>query len=209
MINYQIAFTINFVVSMLIALLSLTVAYYSYRAHKITHSYRFGYFSLGFLSLFTTFVLKSFSMFVYALTASRIAGTLTFHTFNTTVLLCRFFMLLGIVLLYFATRKDLNNLSANVLTYLFMLIIILSLNSELIYIITSIVLLIFIVLHYSNKLVRNCNNNLLLIYLSMILLLIAQSVYFFVFAEALLVQSLIFLIALIIMALTVVRSYNC
>ncbi len=210
MLNYDVAFIINFVISILAALLSLSIAYYSYSAHKLVKSYRFGYFSLAFLSLFTTFSLKSFSMFVHAMRASTIVGTLTFHTFNAAIILSRFFMLLGIVLLYFATRKDVKGSNANILTYIFMLIIILSLNSGPVYAITSIVLLIFIVIHYCNKLLRGYTQSLLLIHLSMVLFLVAQLMHLFVATEILpLIQSSVFLIALIIMALTVIRSYNC
>ena len=44
-------FSFNFVVNFLVALIALIVAYYSYRAHKVTKTNEFGYFSLGFLSL--------------------------------------------------------------------------------------------------------------------------------------------------------------
>ena len=198
-------FSFNFVVNFLVALIALIVAYYSYRAHKVTKSNEFGYFSLGFLSLSAAFTVYTFSMIVWAMTASHVAGTLTAYSHNAGLLLFNFFILLGIVLILFATTKFRNFKYS---TYIFMLIIVLSLFNSLLFYVAATFLLLIICFNYYLKFIQKRNHNSLLILISMLLFLLGIIRFIFIQRYFCPIQPFLFLISFAIMYWVVIKAYK-
>jgi len=204
----NVVFSFNFIVNVFIFFMAFMVAYYSYRAHKITTNYDFGYFSLGFLSLSTAFFVNAFSMIVWVMTAAHVSGTLTAHTHFASVLLFRFFILLGLVLILFAIKKMARGLRGNLTIYLFMLVIILSLNFELLFYLTSIILLLIIANHYLIKVYKKENNMASYMFIAMILFLLGITRFFFITPYFCFIQPLFFFLSFLIVHLVVTNSYN-
>lgn len=204
----NVIFSFNFIINIFIFFMALMVAYYSYRAHKITKGYDFGYFSLGFLSLSTAFFVNAFSMFVWAMNAAHVSGTLTAHTHFASVLLFRFFTLLGLVLILFATKYMSRGLRGKITIYLFMLIIVLAFSFEFLFYMTSIILLLIIASHYLLKVYRKENNMSLYMFIAMILFLFGITRFFFITPYFCFIQPALFFLSFLIVHLVVIKSYK-
>ena len=198
-------FSFNFVVNFLVALIALTVAYYSYRAHKVTKTNEFGYFSLGFLSLSAAFTVYTFSMIVWAINASHIIGTLTAYSHSACLLLFKFFVLLGIVLILFATTKFRN---FKYPTYIFMFVIVLSLFHSSLFYVAATFLLLIICFNYYIKFIQKNNHNSLLILISMLLFLLGIIRFIFIQRYFCPIQPFLFLISFAIMYWVVIKAYK-
>ncbi len=203
----NVIFSFNFLINIFIFFMAFMVAYYSYRAHKVTKTYDFGYFSLGFLSLSGAFFINAFSMIVWAMTAAHVSGTLTAQTHFASVLLFRFFTLLGLVLILFATKNMVKGLRGRVTIYLFMLVIVLSLNFELLFYITSILLLLVIANHYLIRVYKKENNMALYMFIAMLLFLLGITRFFFITPYFCFIQPIFFFLSFLIVHLVVIKSY--
>ncbi len=204
----NIVFSFNFITNILVCFMALIVAYYSYRAHKIAGTRDFGHFSLGFLSLSTAFLVNAFSMIVWAMSASHIPGTLTFHTYSASTLLFRFFMMLGLVLILFATKNLSNDFRGRLTIYLFMLVIVLSLSSSILFYLTSVILLIVIAEHYFVRTLQKKNNMSLYLLIAMILFLLGILSFFFIVPYFCMIQPLLFFLSFFIVGIVVIKSYK-
>lgn len=198
-------FSFNFVVNFLVALMALVVAYYSYRAHKVTKTHNFGYFSLGFLSLSAAFAVYTLSMVVWVITASHVTGTLTAYSHSACLLLFNFFVLLGITLILFATTKFRNYKFS---TYIFMLIIVLSLFYYSLFYVVATFLLLIICFNYYIKYVKRNNKTSLLILVSMLLFLLGIIRFAFIQRYFCPIQPILFLISFSIMYWVVTSIYK-
>jgi|GEM_PF-5701440 len=203
-----VIFSFNFIINILVSFMALTVAYYSYRAHKIAGTYDFGYFSLGFLSLSTSFLINAFSMIVWAMNAAHIPGTLTECTYFASTLLFRFFMMLGLVLILFATKNLFHNFKGKLTIYLFMLVIILSLSSNILFYITSVALLLVIAEHYFVRTIQKKNNMSLYLFIAMILLLLGIIRFFFIIPYFCMIQPTLFFLSFLIVGMVVIKAYK-
>lgn len=207
-LTQEMIFSFNFIVNVIITLLALTIAYFSFRAHKVAKSYTFGYFSLGFLSMSAAFFVNAFSMIVWAMNATHVAGTLTAYTHWTSMLLFRFFFLLGLVLVLFATRGNASRLKSTISIYLFMVLIVLSLIYTNLFFIVAILLLIFISIHYLINVFKGKNNMSIFVFLSMFLLLFGVIRFLFIKPYFCFIQPILFLVSFLIMYWVVVKAYK-
>ena len=207
-LTQEMIFSFNFIINILIALLALIVAYFSYRAHNVVKSYTFGYFSLGFLSMSTAFFINAFSMILWAMNATHITGTLTSHTHWASIITFRFFLLLGLVLILFATREDKSRLKSNLAIYIFMLIIVLSLININLFIFVAILLLLFILTHYLINVINQKNHMSMYVFISMFLLLLGIIRFLFIQQHFCYIQPLLFLASFSIMFWVVIKSYK-
>jgi hypothetical protein len=207
-ITMSTIFGFNFIITIIVSLMALIVAYYSYRAHNITREYEFGYFSLAFLSFAAAFAMHAGSMIIWGLNASHILGTLTAHSHAASLLLFNIFILLGIVLLFFATIAGSGLIKKGILPYLFMFIIVLSLFLETLFYITSIFLLLLIALFYFIKVIKRKNHMCLFIFISILLFLLGLVRFLFVHRYFCIIQPILFFFSFLIMHLVVIRAYK-
>ncbi len=162
----------NFVLSALTGLIAFFIAIKTYKAYKFIKSYRLGYFTLGFLSFFMFFWVKSFYYFVSALHASKITGTLTFSAFLATKLLINFFYLLSVDLILFSILSFKKHIS--LIIHLFMLALVVGVVFQSVFYIEVIVLLILINAYYIVNFIKTKTPSSKLVSLSLILLLITS-----------------------------------
>ena len=200
-VNFSIGkyYGVDSLVEVLIIIVSLIIAYNSRKIYKLINDKSYKYFSYAFLAITLSFIFKILSNltivhrvrivtanFVYTGLAQmqyiQLVKFLSYIAFKS-------FNILGFLLLFLVITKTEDKEKAFLFFYLGVISVLFSIYFDFVFHLTSIVILLFLVIHYydNHKKVNNKNSKIVLIAFSIILL----ANLFFVFSE---VHSLFYLI---------------
>ena len=200
--NLGFSLSMNIIISML----AFVVAYYSYRAYKLTKDYNFGFYSLGYLFFSASFAINGLGIFLNSLCVFS-PHIFAFYGRDASFLLFRFFMVLGIVLLFFSTKYLKNHFIRKLATFVSMILIVLSMFSEVVFYLVSVILLIKIALYYFNLFIQRKGVMATFVLISVILLLVGILLFLFTIPNICIIQPIIFFSSFLFMQFVVIKSF--
>jgi hypothetical protein len=200
--NLGFSLTINII----IALLAFIVAYYSYRSYKLIKENNFGFYSLAFLFFAASFAINAVGLFLNSLCVFDV-HKFAFYGRDASYLLFRFFMTLGVSLFYLSIRKENKHIIRKLLTFILMILIIISTVSEIVFYLVLTAILLNLILYYFNNFLKQKNSCSVFTLLSVLLLLVGILLFLFTMSEVCIIQPLVFFASFVFMFFVVVKSY--